>query len=308
MFRSCAVCNLCAMNWSRRGFLAMVMGRCFGSALSIELLRESSAAWSAAQTRTYRADVLVTFLGVPLFSRRGAGSAVASLRECVQDRRRRVAVSFAGGSDPSRTHGVNYAGSLEEIAVESGSELSEAATFGFVTSPGQDESFEQARRRVISEADSGSFVVVDELHRSGAVRIRKATVSAPGGWGAPFGQMRRDVRVRFMESAPVGREFAMPGGAVPATFLYTVLAAVRWPERKSSFEYVHNGKRYALNSEKTGTRLSGQIHDMDTKHNSTFRLWFEEGSDLPVRIEFSPRSYLRITLERDAEMNTKEDV
>jgi hypothetical protein len=45
------------------------------------------------------------------------------------------------------------------------------------------------------------------------------------------------------------------------------------------------------------TRLTGQIREAASGHASTFRLWVDDQSVLPLRIEFQPRSYLRISLE-----------
>jgi hypothetical protein len=268
------------MNWSRRGFLALLASPCFSASLPGE----------RAQIRKYRVDVLVSFMGLPIFSRKAAGSASACIRESMEGRERRIALSFSGGADPSRTHGVDYAGSAEETALERDSELKEAATFGWVTTTSSDESFQQAKHRFLNGMRNERYVVVDEIHREGRIRLRKANVPGP----------RNDVRANFWAADAAEREIAAgsASGAVP-TFLYTVLSAIRTEQRRSCYEYVHNGKQYSLTCERNGARLTGQIRDAETKHTSSFHLWVEEGSELPARIEFSPRSYLRITLEKE---------
>jgi len=51
-------------------------------------------------------------------------------------------------------------------------------------------------------------------------------------------------------------------------------------------------------------RVSGETRNLKNKGVSTFRFWLEKGSDLPLRIEFQARAYLRIILEVDPALNT----
>jgi hypothetical protein len=46
-------------------------------------------------------------------------------------------------------------------------------------------------------------------------------------------------------------------------------------------------------------RVAGRTRNLSNGRTSTFKFWLEEGSDYPLRIEFQPRSYLRIILESD---------
>jgi len=274
--------------------------------LAIDELRGSARPAGGAQRRMYRVDVSIVPLGIPIFSRQGVGHATAALHESTRDGYKTSALYFAGGSDPKRTHGLNYSGATEEIALECGQELSAAASFGFVTASPAEESLEEARQRVMNAHSGGSFVVVDELHRAARVRIRKAFVPAPEAQPG-FGTLTRDVRSQFSAARLSERELETPPPSVPATFLYRMLQASRSGERTFISTYFHNGKFYQLECEKTpdargATRLSGRIRDVAARHTSTFRLWLEEGSDLPVRIEFAPRSYLRLSLQFDPEM------
>jgi hypothetical protein len=309
------------MKWSRRKILAM-LGRlpvlslgggataCFGrTELSVDRLHSEGSAWPTGQSACYRADVSVGLLGIPLFGRRGVGSAWGEIREQTRGERRHYALSFAGGADPARTHGIHYLGSFEEVAIEAESTLEQAATFGFVTVSSSDESFEQARQRVTdgNKGKPGTFVVVDELHRASSVRIRRMFVPAAGASWRELPRLDREVRAQFGDSAPLEREVRVSPKEGPRTFLRTVVAAIRSPQPRCNFAYLHDGSRYILECEKqhesTGgadtVRLNGRIRDLDKKKVSTFKLWYAQGADPPVRIEFSPRSYLRITLESD---------
>lgn len=287
--------------------------------VAIDRLRRSCSVWAGVRGRAYRADVAVALMGVTVFSRQGVGSAATLIRESAANGRKTVSLSFAGGSDPKRTRGLNYSGATEEIAVESNSALVEAASFGYVTATSQEESFEQARSRVMDGKGyaHGAFVVVDELHSPSSVRIRRTLIPAPDMNRSDFPLLTREVRSQFAGAGPAERE--IPDSSVSATFLYSVLAAAQSSEPRFRGTYLHAGKRYQLECEKsadphTGAalaaknlvssaanllRLTGQIHDFETRRNSNFRLWLENGSDLPLRIEFAPRAYLRITLDYD---------
>ena len=45
--------------------------------------------------------------------------------------------------------------------------------------------------------------------------------------------------------------------------------------------------------------VRGKIRNLRTGYQATFRLWLEDAADsiVPVRIEFQPRSFLRLTFE-----------
>lgn len=293
------------MNLSRREWFGRMLAATAGfraarasgdPRLAIDQIHDPDAAWTRMTTRAYRADVVVTLLGIPVFTRQAAGSAIARVRERMEQTGRTLSLTFAGGSHPARTHGVNYSGSTEEVAVESQG-LESAASFGFVTASPSDESFDEARHRVEAGSTGAAYVAVDELHRCARVHLRRAVIPTPQCWANDRDGLIRSVRSQFHRSTPSEREVDYPAPAVPATFLYTVLSAIRSSERRTMSAYVHNGKRYRLETEKTGARLTGHIRDLETARTATFRLWLDEEGDLPRRIEFSPRSYLRITLE-----------
>ncbi len=220
------------MNLSRRDFCWRTLAAAAGiqaaraSGLAIDQIRDPGCVWDREQSRAYRADVVVTFLGVSIFSRQGVGSAVASVREHAREDRRTVSLTFAGGSHPARTHGVSYSGSTEEVAVECGdATLESAASFGFVTASQSDESFEQARHRLETGTTGTAYVAVDELHRSSRVRLRRAVLPAPESWTKDRMGLVGALRSQFNQATPTEREMEYNAPVVPATFLYAVVAA-----------------------------------------------------------------------------------
>ena len=299
------------MNLPRRKFCTVLAGF-LGSAC----LRGAS---SALRTRNYRIDVTIALLGVPIFSRQNVGNGLLSLDESDEGGRRTVSLSFAGGSKPERAHGILYAGSSEERVVELDSQVLEAKYFGFVTSS-KNESFEEARRRVMVENPNGSaFVAVEAAHRAGCVRNSQALLAFPQGAWSDWRDLLAKVRLQFPTASLLTKEVPFPGALAPSTFLYSVLRAARAPENRSCWQYVHNAKLYRLECERSHdphmgatlasrqltdsagrvVRMGGRIFDPSTKSSSAFRCWMEEGSDLPLRIEFQPRPYVRISLEKE---------
>src|SRR6185295_6253746 len=79
-----------------------------------QLQAESAFQPDSIQRRTYRADVVISLLGMSIFSLKNVGSAMAMMRTATQRDQRIVSLQFAGHSKPERAHGVNHSGSMEE--------------------------------------------------------------------------------------------------------------------------------------------------------------------------------------------------
>jgi hypothetical protein len=271
------------------------------------LVAESEFALPNPVVRTYRADVVVTLLGLPVFARKGVGGASAEVQEVTDGKRGLIALRFAGGADPRRTHGFKYDGSLEEVILEDGPTVPQAAYFGFATSS-TNESYDQARQRILARRKSpDSFVAAEGLHVAGRARCEKSSVSLPGESVEDVSELNQRIRACFRDADRAATELPTPGGNAATTFLYSVLTALRSGEIRSQLDYVHNAKAYRLEWERAAdhhhgglTRFTGHILELATRQTSTFRLWLDDlQSPLPVRIEFQPRSYLRISLESE---------
>jgi len=273
--------------------------------LSVDrLMAQSELLLPDPTIRTYRADVVVTLLGVPVFARKGVGGAFAALREATEGKRRLVALRFAGGANPQRTHGFKYDGCLEEAILQDGPTVPQAAYFGFVTSS-SNESYDQARQRILARRKSpDSFVATEGAHTAGFARCEKSSVSLPGETAQDLSELEQRIRACFHDADRTAAELRTRGGAAAKTFLYSVLTALRSGDARSQLDYVHNARAYRLEWERAADphrggvdRFTGHIQEVATRQFSTFRLWLDRQSELPLRIEFQPRSYLRISLE-----------
>ena len=132
-----------------------------------------------------------------------------------------------------------------------------------------------------------------------------------------LGELIRQVRSQFATTERTTRELCVPGSSAAGTFMYSVLVAVRSGKPHSAYAYVHNAQEYWLEFERTPdpragralaakgltdhpesvTRFTAHVRERSVRRVSTFQLWLDNTSELPIRIEFQPRSYLRINLE-----------
>ena len=95
--------------------------------------------------------------------------------------------------------------------------------------------------------------------------------------------------------------------AVLPTFLYSLRQVLLQGGPTGSAYYAHNGAVYRLTTEAHRDSLTGDLVvtartcRRDASGASEFKLWLAPGSatDLPRRIEFRAKSYLKLTLEVD---------
>jgi hypothetical protein len=180
------------MSMLTRRELCMIVGPILGLVMATEKLRgtaasrlhidsllaESDLALPAPVVRAYRADVVIALLGVPIFARKDVGGAFAVVRKANEGDQKIIALQFAGGSNPERSHGFRYDGSMEEAVLERGSSR-QAAYFGFVTSA-SNENYERARQRILSGSSSPrTFVAVEGVHSFGCARSEKSLITVP---------------------------------------------------------------------------------------------------------------------------------
>lgn len=92
----------------------------------------------------------------------------------------------------------------------------------------------------------------------------------------------------------------------PPTFLYQLVTLLTKGTPSASGWYVYSEQDYLLTLERrqpSGGReglvtVRGRIRNLRTGRETSFRLWLEDDSSIvPVRFEFQPRSFLRLTFE-----------
>ena len=323
-----------------RTFLALLGGgprlwRAYASAvplLQVDRLVDAFVGESANNLScTYRADAVILLFSLPIYRRAGVGDGLAALTEVVHPDHRYLSLRFAGASHPDRAAGLDRVGSIHEVVVERDAAPYEAAYFGVLTSS-PEETIEEGRRSLAkTEAKWNDFTAIDG--HSGRGRTRSAVthfrLPSPAGSNARIIKHARD---HFQENPPAWRESHWPsdaGGGAPRTFLYALTRAIRSREAATETWYVYNERSYRLRIEKERDpqqalrfaqlgltarpdavlEVRGRIREERGGHPVTFRLWIEDGPkmSLPLRIEFQPRSYLRLAFEVDPKASPLEE-
>lgn len=262
---------------------------------------------TAVFERRYRMDATILLLGAPIFTRTAAGGGYASVEISSGDGALAVALQFAAGSDPARAHGLNRFGILQEAIVERNGRTD--ISFAGIMTRSREESFEQGRKALASTAPGAEGV----LARGRSIN------SADGGsiirtWIDPIDLAadRNWSNVKDTLGDALRREpGALPRETTPAsatTFLGAMRSAALCPDAIVRHEFTHAGKPYHLETRRHPQRpleLAGIIHNAAGARCAEFRTAYESGdeSGIPIRIEYRPRSFLRLTFEAAREAN-----
>ena len=268
----------------------------------------AAGASSRSASRTYRADAVILFLGISIYRRAGVGGGRASFEETGEGASLRRALFFAGGSDPKQAHGLRRLGWIQEVVLGPASAPSEAAYFGVLTSS-PEESLEHARKSVAAPP-SGLSVFSAVSGRNTAGHSRSAVTHFDYADSAIWSDRGLIEHAQSTFDAKVDwRETSWPNSPnqAPPTFLFQLATLLKQRARHAEGRYVYNEQEYLLELEapQTGHErerlllVHGKTHNLRTGHEVLFRLWLEDAADsiVPVRIEFQPRSFLRLTFE-----------
>lgn len=255
----------------------------------------------------YRARATVLMLSVPLLHREDVGSAYLRVSESSEGGKRQLRLEFGAGSLPDRAAGLNRLGIFEEMVVESGELFESAHYFGFMTASNEKDLHEA--RAALHGSGSSSFTAIRGRIERGKVsnHLLKIKDLAVGEWGKRE-QLTAEIRARFADSSSAATQTTSVESNDPpcSPFLYAVNRAMRDTTGSSTNRFLHNGKIHHLKTtSKVGaeagvTELEGRIQNEARKELSSFRLWFERdrAGRGPLRFEFRPRSFLRLTFER----------
>jgi hypothetical protein len=156
-------------------------------------------------------------------------------------------------------------------------------------------------------AGSGLFAAVNGRHVPGRSRSALAHFEFSSGvqW-SDRGLIEKAQSV--FAGAAVWRETSWPNAPdqPPPTFL-SQLERLLKQRAKCAGKYVYNEQEYLLElgePQREGpqdrlTAIKGTIRNQRTGNRTAFRVWLENSPDsvVPVRIEFQPRSFLRLTFE-----------
>jgi hypothetical protein len=307
------------LNYSRRQFASFValLGCRFGlnaQPAAGELARSSRSASAnpaedaqRATARKYRADAVILFLGMTIYRRQAVGDGEAAVEESGEGANLRRTLFFAAGSDPKRAHGLSRLGWMRETV--SGPEAAPSQIgYSGVLSASPEESLEHARQSVAApNSGHNTFAAVMGANRPGRSRsaIAHFDFDASAVWSDR--ELIRQAHSLF-DGNVNWRETSWPNSPnqAPATFLFQLVTLLNKRIRTATGRYVYSEQEYLLTLERQqpgsgGEHLvavRGKIRNLRTGRETSFRLWLEDDSSIvPVRFEFQPRSFLRLTFE-----------
>ena len=186
-----------------------------------------------------------------------------------------------------------------------GSAPTEADYFG-VLSSSPEESLQHARRSIEAAPPGRSlYSAVNGRHTAGRSRsaVTHFEFSTDADW-SDDGLIDK-AQATFHDHVE-WRETSWPNSAnqAPPTFLFQLANLLERRAKQANGVYVYNEQEYSLELEAAQPAANGRpliirgtIRNQRTENLTAFRLWMEDSSVLPVRIEFQPRSFLRLTFE-----------
>jgi hypothetical protein len=317
------------MNMRGPGFTRRCFGRICAGGLLIggRFLRAMEAiplTWAvlpdsrAGAERRYRADAQIILLSIPVLHRNGVGDGSAIWRESLaKDGALVRLLEFTGRSAPEHAAGLNRFGFIQELSRTVGVTYAESIYFGLMTSS-PEESAAEARKALHSNSKELSFSAIEARIAEGSVETAAAHFLAPARTSAADRGVLIASARQALSDAPKTKDDLRTVEPMPRPFLHALADLLSRPD-SSQAEYVYNGRLYSLKVERSAdpkaatvfreqrliapaanvTRISGALWRQKGGKPIEFRLWIEEGSGrpLPLRIEYQPKPYLRLTFE-----------
>jgi hypothetical protein len=269
-----------------------------------------SAPWAddphRAKACKYQADAAILFLGMTVYRRSAVGDGEAAVEESGEGASLRRTLFFAAGSDPKRARGLSRLGWMRETVWGPEASPSQIGYSG-VLSSSPEESLEHARQSVTTAPESGRVSFGAVMGSNSAGRSRSATARFEFDAGAVWSDRALINQAHSLFDGNVNwRETSWPNlpTQAPPTFLYQLVTLLRKRTHSAAGRYVYSEQEYALTLERrepSGDReglvtVRGKVRNLRTGRETAFRLWLDDDSSVvPVRFEFQPRSFLRLT-------------
>jgi len=321
--------------FTRRDFGRLCAAALFFRRLFLRAAGSAPLTWvaqpdaSAGVERRYRADAQIVLLSIPVLHRANVGDGAAVWRESAAEDGAEVRLlEFTGRSAPERAAGLNRFGMVQELsrtvggpgaAAGNGAGM-EAIYFGLMTSS-PEVSAAEARKALHSNAKEVWFSAIEGRIGAGSIETAGARFLAPARTSpAERGELMERAR-QALASAPQRKTEWNSAESAPLPFLHALASLLNRPGAAQT-RYAYNGRLYRLRVERAPdpkaaelyraqrliaptaavTRIAGSLSREEGGKPIEFRLWMEEGAarPLPLRIEYQPKSYLRLTFEVQA--------
>jgi len=267
--------------------------------------------------RRYRVDAQVVLFSVPLLRRAGVGAATAAWHEASEGDGTTRFLEFAAYSLPDRAAGLNRLGFIQERIRLGQAGMAEAIYFGLMTASAE-ESAEEARHALHSTASQSAFTAVDARIQSHSMETVTAHFTAPSALSLGHRTQLEQMARQALAAAPRQAVDLPLDGVPPPPFLDALADLLRQPNGGEG-RYVYNSRLYRLRlrrapDAKAGEyfrarrlasgaviAVTGALQRASNGKRIDFRLWVEEAAThpVPLRIEYQPKSYLRLAFEAE---------
>jgi hypothetical protein len=296
---------------SRRGLLKSLVllfaSRASRAAALLEIDRVAGSGphgAPASHLRRYRVHATITLLSVPLFSKENVGGACVLSEQSAAGPSAVSTIQFVSGSWPERLKGFNRFGMVQEAVREESGAAVESAYLSFMTSSAE-KNLDQAKKSFAERSAAQPISIAHGRARvSGyAAALDHLSVPAKCTW-ADCPRLMVEMRDRL---SPL-TEAVSSTNRTYLPFLHTVRAAFA-SNAPSESTFVHNAKLYRLRTKISptpgGLLLIGKIAEQGTTQESEFKVWYDpsDGTGLPLRFEFKPKSFLHLVYEQDPAVN-----
>jgi hypothetical protein len=250
---------------------------------------------------------------MPMLHRSGVGAGRVTWSENAKSR----LLDFTGYSFPERAAGLNRLGFIRELARKDRDAV-EYLYFGLMTAS-REESAAEAREALHKDTSEHLFTAIEGRIAPGCVETATSHFTAPARVTvAQYEDLLTMARHALAEASHQPPDFEPHTTAEP-TFLQALAELLQEPARGRT-RYVYNARQYDLwlrrcpdskatayfrgkgliGPEANVVRAEGRLQREAGGKETSFQIWVEEGArPLPLRIEFQPKSYLRLTFEAE---------
>jgi hypothetical protein len=263
-------------------------------------------------------DAQVVLFSVPLLRRSGVGAGSAAWRESNGDGGTTRVLEFAAYSLPDHAAGLNRLGFIEERIKLADASMAEAIYFGLMTASAE-ESAEEARKALHPTASQVAYTAVDARIQSHSMETATAHFTAPSALSARQRTQLEQMAREALAAAPRKSVGLVADGQTPPPFLEAMAELLRQPKGGQG-RYVYNGRLYRLWLRRAADpkasdhfrasglasgpviAVTGRLQRAAGGRPIDFRLWVDSAAAFPVplRIEYQPKSYLRLAFEAEA--------
>jgi len=267
--------------------------------------------------RKYRVDAQVVLFSVPLLRRAGVGAGTVAWRESNDADGTTRVLEFAAYSLPDRAAGLNRLGFIQEKIKLAEAGMAEAIYFGLMTASGE-ESAEDARMALHSTAAQVAYTAIDARIESHSMETVTAQFAAPSALSLGHRTQLEQMARQALAAAP-RKSVDMPPDREAPPFLQALAELLRQPKGGEG-RYIYNGRLYRIWLRRAPdpkasrdfrarglasgpvTAVTGKLQRAVGGKPIDFRLWVEESAarPIPLRIEYQPKSYLRVAFEAEA--------